>query len=119
MFNDYDPDWPYGFTVDDKPVRVLATDLEGHLPIAVCGVMMDNGFEAVIRFTAQGRGWYMSRPVCLRNRPAPKKRIRGWVNISPSGYGSRIYPNREVADWLSTESRIACVYIDFEEGEGL
>lgn len=49
-------------------------------------------------------------------RPAPKRRVKGWVNVN------EVYQSKEDADEAERRSdydRIACIEIDVEEGEGL
>ena len=55
-------------------------------------------------------------PKCVRKAPVRHKR---WVNIyhTPSGYAP--YLTREEADKKAAPTRIACIKIEFEEGEGL
>jgi hypothetical protein len=45
-----------------------------------------------------------------------KPRIKGWVNV----YFSSVNKTKQEADnWLSSSPRIACIPVEFEEGEGL
>lgn len=55
---------------------------------------------------------------CLELAPPPKARVRGWLNMYPAGE-NWFYATKEIADKKAGTSRIACVYIDFEEGVGL
>lgn len=49
----------------------------------------------------------------------PRKHVR-WVNMYDYRDGiSGLYSSREAADRGAIESRIACIRIEFEEGEGL
>lgn len=47
---------------------------------------------------------------------------KGWVNIQPSigsfhlGY---IYPSRSIADSAASSGRVACIEIEYYEGQGL
>ena len=54
--------------------------------------------------------------------------IIGWLNVyPPSSYilsetinvGIGLYKSREIADRQSSESRIACLQVTFQKGEGL
>lgn len=49
---------------------------------------------------------------------APKKRVV-WVNVYPYTDGARCYETREKADRIASSDRIACIRVEFEEGEGL
>lgn len=57
----------------------------------------------------------------------PTKRIRGWVNIYSTLHGSPFictagdyfHKDRRSADDAALSLRIACIYINIEEGEGL
>ena len=49
-------------------------------------------------------------------RVKPPK-LKRWVNITE--YGGGVWLSREAADSVSTENRIACIEIEFEEGDGL
>lgn len=57
----------------------------------------------------------------------PKRRIQGWVNVYPAMVGRNesacagvpIFSDRRHADESATAQRLACIYIDIEEGEGL
>lgn len=54
--------------------------------------------------------------------PAPKKRVKGWLNLYPGNGTSILYNTRGMADQEATNSRTtrsACIEIDFEKGEGL
>jgi hypothetical protein len=50
-----------------------------------------------------------------------KKKIKGWVNVYKEGFVSDLYNSRETADHGASliNDRIACIEIEFEEGEGL
>ena len=52
--------------------------------------------------------------------PKPEKHVR-WVNIYPDGFHAGIWPSREHADngAATTDRRIACIRIEYHEGEGL
>lgn len=49
---------------------------------------------------------------------APKKQAF-WVNVYPSAFGADRYKTKEEADRGAGYQRIACVRVEFEEGEGL
>lgn len=49
---------------------------------------------------------------------APKKQAF-WVNVYPLSFGSDRYETKEQADRGAGRTRIACVRVEFTEGEGL
>jgi hypothetical protein len=49
---------------------------------------------------------------------APQKHVR-WVNIYETQCGEHFFKSREAADQHAHHTRIACVRIEFTEGEGL
>lgn len=51
-------------------------------------------------------------------RPAPKKHS-GWMNVYHHIIYAGLYPTKEEADRQAGPNRIACVYVEFTEGEGL
>lgn len=114
MENDFDPDWPHGHVVGGCPARIICTDKAGDCPI-VALVMLDR-VEHTYFFSRDG---FSTGGVKIYNAPAPKKRITGWLNIYPNLVSSYLRETRHDADRYSDPSRIACIYIDFEEGEGL
>lgn len=52
-----------------------------------------------------------------RYRIKPEKK-KGWVNIYPD-IASGAYESKEKADRAASRSRIACIKIEYEEGQGL
>lgn len=60
----------------------------------------------------------VNEPVQTRGVSKSPKRIQGWVNWYPNS-GSRFYKARADADMNAFGDRIACIYVDFAEGEGL
>lgn len=56
---------------------------------------------------------------CCRVINVPEKHVR-WVNCyPPEGPPDRAHETRDIADKSACRSRIACVRIEFEDGEGL
>jgi len=48
------------------------------------------------------------------------RRIKGWINVyNVSVRHSAVYADKQTADYFAHSDRIACVYIDVVEGEGL
>ena len=56
-------------------------------------------------------------------KPAPKRRVKGWVNVHlGEGYEpwlGDVHDSKDEADDYAGSERIACIEIDVEEGEGL
>jgi hypothetical protein len=47
------------------------------------------------------------------------ERISGWINMYPSGVIGDLYETKEVADGEADFYRIACIPVEFNEGDGL
>ena len=113
----FDPTKPVQ-TRDGRPARIVCTDATGVLPIVA--LVDDGGAEIVIRYHPTGRRQDVraQRDDDLIN--IPERHVR-WFNIylgrlCCDGYG---YTTKEEADQQEGLGRIACVRIEFEEGEGL
>lgn len=52
----------------------------------------------------------------LRDKP---RKIKGWVNVYPERVGAHLYSTKEHADRCADPRRIACIPIEYTEGEGL
>lgn len=50
--------------------------------------------------------------------PEPRK-VKGWVNVYSSWEKELIHPDKPTADGEAGAARIACIPIEFTEGEGL
>lgn len=111
----FDPTKPVQ-TRDGKPARILASDLRNPAyPIVAAIYQLDQE----VAFTYAKNGRYLDSVVKdemdLIN--IPEKHVR-WLNVYPTGLG-RLYLSREEADRFSSPNRIACIRIEYEEGEGL
>ncbi len=115
--------WESGFqTSDGRLARILAddiSDLQGR-SVAVA-IMEEYGREWVTLFTPQGM-WSGTTRTLIRR---PVKR-RGWVNVYECNFGATcgaevgaIHSTRDDADRRKGADRIACIEIEFLEGEGL
>ncbi len=51
-------------------------------------------------------------------RIKPEKKI-GWINIYGRGVGSVFHQSKQHADEYQLHNRLACIKIEYEEGEGL
>lgn len=95
-----------------EPARVLATDVKS-VYSAVVAFTVPDGHEAVAAATESGRSCF-GGPIVIRN--VPVRHVRWW----------NCYPDR-VEDFLLPEDAklhrysdcIACIRVEFTEGEGL
>ncbi len=114
----YDPSWPHGHTYNGMKCHVLTTNIHHQnstYPLTITITWDSGDAETVSRAT----------PEELMPVPAPKRRIKGWLNVYPSSNGSGtcgdVHDTKEAADRaiVAYSKRVACLYLDFEEGEGL
>lgn len=114
----FDPSKPVQ-TRGGRKARIVCADVKGDKPI-IAVLTKDDGAEYAERFRADGamhnRPWPVEGPTDLVN--VPEKHVR-WVNAYASGSASVGYRTREDADLYAGRQRIACIRIEFEEGEGL
>lgn len=89
-------------------VRVLCTDAKGRLPV-VCLVLRDNE-DRIQTYTLEGR--VITDVDCDNDAVnVPEKRtIKGWVNVY-NDHSGPIHDSEVVANSVSHEGRIACVYV--------
>lgn len=105
-------------TKNGRPARLLGT-LAGTAPYdyrhAVAVTNRAGNRESILMYTDDGL--HPDDNNCLVN--VPQKRVK-WVNCYPFGdLGDCVHESREAADRNAHRSRIACIRIEFEEGEGL
>lgn len=99
-----------------------------------CKELLDTGILQAyaegkeIQFLHSNKGWvscpdspYWEDNVLYRIKPEKKT---GWINLygdcqMKSGHHFTVYPTKEIADHAAGESRIACIQIEYSEGEGL
>lgn len=105
-------------TRDGREVRIYATDGKGDYPVHGAWFNIQDDRWMVEEWTAKGEYyWGSSDSLNLIEKP---KIIKGWINIYPgNNISSTISPTKIDADNLSTSARIACIQIEFKEGEGL
>lgn len=101
-------------TKNGLPVRILCTDRKGSFP--VCGLVSDIYGEELYGWQADGsrRGWG-GGPYDLINIP---EKHEAWVNIYADLKGP-FHPNRGLADTGASVGRLACVRVEWVDGEGL
>jgi hypothetical protein len=115
----FDPSKPVKFRNDPRAVRIVATDISGDFPILA--LVKDGGVEWPITRRASGCvSSYGAGNLDLVN--IPQKHVF-WLNIYPNAIGAR-HSTRELADKAAAGNpygcnRVACLKIEFEDGEGL
>jgi hypothetical protein len=97
-------------TRDGREVRLLMTDGGGDCPVIGAFKRCD-GVWVSCDWPASGCCSSLSKLDLIEVKP---KHVR-WININPdSGF-----PTRKDADLVAWNKRMACIRIEFEEGEGL
>jgi hypothetical protein len=114
MSNTIDPTKTYR-TRDGREVRIYAVDGKPGTPNQVHGAILDEGEWFVKAWFADGM--YSVSPGALDLIEVKPKHVR-WVNVYADDAAA--YRSRTGADIAGGGSnRIACIRIEFEEGEGL
>lgn len=105
---------PVRFVDPDKrdwEVEMLSTDMGGHRPLLFRYRPPGNEVWHVINADRAGCGGsYRIENATIRHGR--------WVNFYPHN-AAYWYGSREHADKCAGDTRIACVYVEFDEGEGL
>lgn len=121
----FDLDWPHGHvTRDGRKARVVCRDLQSDQGPIVAAVMSHTGSsETIVTYYPDGKYTRIDTNSCdLHNAPAPKTRIKGWLNVFDAGEVIRLLTRSEAdlqARTWTCRRRVACIPIDIEEGEGL
>lgn len=102
-------------TRDGREVRIYAVDGKPGTPNQVHGAILDDGEWFVKAWFADGM--YSVSPGDLDLIECKKKHV-GWVNVYPGGLLGDAHKTKGEADQVG-RTRIACIRIEFEEGEGL
>jgi len=100
------------------PAELVYDGLSGPFPLAVV-VYKGNGTADLHIYTREGKHNFMGDgSTGLMNVP---QRGECWINIYPvcSGCSPSGHRTRERADEYARPNRIACVRVEYEEGEGL
>ena len=101
-------------TRDGQPVRILS--LNGSPTYPVVGII--GGNKNPTCWLLDGR--YAERGAAHNDLVnVPPARIKGWINIYPQNHIVGLHKTREDADWHAVKNRIACIYVEAEEGQGL
>lgn len=98
-------------TRDGRKARIICVDRAGYYTPIVALVVNDNG-EDIVCCERDGRS--IPRGDDLINVPVTHKR---WINIYPCL--SAAFKSRKEADDAAYADRIACIFVEFKEGEGL
>ena len=108
----FDPRKPVQ-TRDGGSARIICTDrADADYPI----VALLEDEQCAMTFTKTGQAWAGSESPCdLINIP---ERRELWVNVYSTGWGGA-HPTRTEADAGAFRDRIACVRVEYTNGEGL
>ena len=103
-------------TRDGREVRIYATDGGGHKPIH--GAIREGESWVVASWLYDGVAALDCNSL-IEVKPRIKREV--WVNVYPKHIADVVHRDKETADTIAYENRIACVKltIDCEEGEGL
>lgn len=96
-------------TVDDKPCRLLATDLKGEYPIVV-SVLNSEDKEYPVTLTRDGLRYLEDKEPFVRNVPEKFERVY-WLNVYCHQECQQVYHTREQADTGARPSRIARIRV--------
>lgn len=121
MSKDFDPDWPHGHvTRAGRKARILS-EIAGKAPYAYAAAYIDrHGYEQASTFTADGCFWADTiSDDDLLNAPVPKRKFVKWVNFYKHNGVFYSFNEKTDADRNTSPNRIACIRVEFEEGDGL
>lgn len=109
-------------TRDGRSVRIIETNFKGYSDtLTIVAIVWDSTVnqEVIHLYTPDGKTNNNSKWDLIN---IPEKHTR-WINIFPTGHNSENYKTKEEADRIyngvNISKRIACIKIEFEEGEGL
>jgi len=119
----FDPDWPHGHvTVDGRKARIVSKEHKGRRGETIIAIVTNDICEEVKTYLPNGEWIKGPYDGCnLLNAPAPKRKFVRWVNMyERDGVVAFSYKNKRTADVAGEgENRIACIRVEFEEGDGL
>jgi|SRR3972149_1681528 len=101
---------------DGRQVRNVCWDFlfaDGTTRIAA--IVRDKSCDYQVQWDNNGRYYHFSDTMSETDLINVPERIQGWLNI----YNTQKYPAKQDADNNAGKGRIACIYIDVTEGEGL
>ena len=97
-------------------VEVLKTDVRDKRPIA--GIITNkDGSQFVHEWTVHGYCWPDGKPTFLDLISEIKPKRGVWLNVYDYGPAACFYSSREEADERAGASRLACIRLEFEEGQ--
>ena len=107
-------------TRDGRPVRILATDTLGlgdYPAQPILAIVPEDGEPQLLKFWEDGK-FLQGRTPCVTDLVnVPEKQVR-YVNIYPTKIGWVHLTKRE-AEECRRVGRIACIRVEFTEGDGL
>ena len=104
-----------------KEVKIYEVDGTGKYPV-YGAILREKGWD-LIAWTVAGE--YHKGSIMSDDLVEKPKIIKGWINVYKCGpnscdrTASTIWETKEVADAAGWEDRIACIEVEFKEGEGL
>ena len=97
-------------------VEILRMDVRASQPVV--GIMTyDDGSQIVRQWHTDGSYWVerSKSENDLISEIKPKRVV--WLNVYPDDDGGFYYDSRAQADRMATPYRIACIRVEFEEGQ--
>jgi hypothetical protein len=119
MEKKFDPTKPVQ-TRDGRKARIVDTNFKGILGQGqiVAIVSEPSGYETLVVYCDDGQ-MYEDRNDVRNLVNVPEKR-GFWVNFYPDQNGLVfLHPSRKEADINAGANRVACKYVEFEEGDGV
>ena len=106
-------------TIDGRSARIICTDARGNYPITAL-IADRNGDEEPYCYSASGAFRWDDKQHEVDLINIPERHVR-WVNFYSSLPTQMAcdHESRETADRCASSDRIACIRVEFEEGEGL
>jgi hypothetical protein len=99
-------------------VRIYATDGEEDYPVHGAIYLLEKDKWRCITWTDAGHFMSKSSEHDLDIIESRQIQVR-WLNVYDHGFSSRKFQTKEAADELAVPHRIACVRVEYYEGEGL
>lgn len=104
-------------TRDGKPARFMGK-LETHAPFRfIVAVQLAPPDERLTFCDAAGDTYFRSE-LQIVNRPEPKRTGKFFVNVY-QGYSAVGHATREFADFNAGSERMACIEVNWVEGQGI
>ena len=113
----FDPTKPVQ-TRDGRKARIVSDRLSGGAHKFIAIITHENGCENGYTYDEGGYYYCLSNPCGLDLVNVPEKREM-WVNVYEGCDILVRHDSRDSADSNATGNRIACVRVEYEDGEGL